>query len=106
MLCNFCIFPAVRLTSGAEIRLPMDKSIHSPQYQDFLRRLRLAREAAGLSQTQVAERLGEPQSWVSRIETGETRMHVIELLAYFDAIGASAAEFVRELEQFGRAHEE
>jgi transcriptional regulator with XRE-family HTH domain len=76
----------------------MDKSVHSPEYQCFLQALRRAREAAGLTQFEVAELLGEPQSWVSRVETGETRMHVIELRAYCRAIGLEPARFVAEFE--------
>ena len=76
----------------------MDKSVHSPEYQCFLRALRRAREAAGLTQFQVAERMSEPQSWVSRVESGETRMHVIEFRAYCRAIGIDPAKFVAELE--------
>lgn len=76
----------------------MDKSVHSPEYQCFLRALRRAREAAGLTQPQVAQRLGEPQSWVSRVESGETRMHVIEFRTYCQAIGLAPADFMTELE--------
>ena len=76
----------------------MDKSVHSPEYACFLRQLKRAREAAGLSQTEVAARLKEPQSWVSRVETGETRMHVIELRAYCLAIGLEPSEFMTALE--------
>ena len=76
----------------------MNKSIHSPEYQTFLRILREARLAAGLTQTQVAERLEEPQSWVSRVETGETRMTVVELYAYCRTIGITFEEFAGRLE--------
>jgi transcriptional regulator with XRE-family HTH domain len=44
-----------------------------------LARLREAREAAGLSQTEVAKALGKRQSWVSNTETGERRLDVVEL---------------------------
>jgi len=76
----------------------MDKSVHSPEYQCFLRELRRAREAAGLTQAEVAQRLGEPQSWVSRVESGETRMHLIEFRAYCRAIGINPVDFIANLE--------
>jgi hypothetical protein len=57
-----------------------------------------AREAGILCQTEVAARLDEPQPWVSQVETGETRMHVIELRAYCLAIGLEPWEFVAALE--------
>jgi transcriptional regulator with XRE-family HTH domain len=76
----------------------MDKSVHSPEYQCFLRELRRAREATGLTQAEIAQRLGEPQSWVSRVESGETRMHLIEFRAYCQAIGISPVDFIANLE--------
>src|SRR5437588_278252 len=80
------------------VRPTMDKTVHSPQYQCFLRELRRAREMAGLTQSEVAERLSEPQSWVSRVESGETRMHLIEFRAYCQAIGVNPVEFMETLE--------
>ena len=77
----------------------MDKTIHSPEYQCFLEVLREARRTAGVTQSVVAERLGEPQSWVSRVESGETRMTVVELVAYSRALGVSAGQIIAALEQ-------
>lgn len=49
------------------------------RYQGFLRKLREAREKRGLTQLDVACLLGKPQSYVSRCESGERRLDVIEL---------------------------
>lgn len=57
----------------------MGGSIYSARYQEFLRRLREARVESGLTQGQVAQKLGEPQSFVSRCESGERRVDIIEL---------------------------
>ncbi len=57
----------------------MDKSIHSKEYKVVLERLRKARLDAGLTQTQVAKKLGHHQSYVSKIESGERRVDVVEL---------------------------
>lgn len=54
-------------------------SIHSPQYVQFLRRLKAARLEAGLTQVDAAKALGKPQSFVSKCESGERRVDVIEL---------------------------
>jgi transcriptional regulator with XRE-family HTH domain len=51
-------------------------------YQQFLSRLREARRQAGLTQAEVAERLGKPQSFVSKCESGERRVDLVELLAF------------------------
>lgn len=58
------------------------KILHSEAYGRFLRRLRRAREEAGLTQVQVAQRLLRPQSYVSKSESGERRLDVIELAAF------------------------
>jgi len=54
-------------------------SIHSKQYQEFLKRFKAARIAAGLTQVEVAKKLKKPQSFVSKCESGERRVDFIEL---------------------------
>jgi transcriptional regulator with XRE-family HTH domain len=49
------------------------------RYRQFLRRLRAAREEAGLTQVEVAKALRRPQSFVSKCESGERRVDVVEL---------------------------
>lgn len=53
--------------------------MHTPAYRMFLRRLVAARQAAGLTQVDVARALRLPQSRVSRMESGQRRVDVIEL---------------------------
>lgn len=76
----------------------MEKSIFTKEYALFLSHLRAARKAAGLTQEQVAERLGQTQSFVSKCERGERRINVVELRAFCQAIGISFADFIQELE--------
>lgn len=57
--------------------------------------LRKIRVDADLTQAQVAERLGQPQSYVSKYETGEQRLDLIELEAVCDAVRIPLDEFVR-----------
>ena len=54
-------------------------SLHSPAYRAFVARFRRARLAAGLQQQAVAKALGWPNSRLSRMETGERRVDVVEL---------------------------
>ena len=54
----------------------------SKDEQDFLRRLRAARRAVGLTQVDVARMLGRSQSFVTKAETGERRLDVVELRAF------------------------
>lgn len=58
------------------------QSVHTPAYREFLLRLIKARQAAGLTQADVAKALRIPQSRVSRMESGERRIDVIELDAF------------------------
>ncbi len=69
---------------------------NSADYAAFLRRLRRARQDAGLSQSEVARRLGKPQSYVSKCESGERRVDVIELLAFGRIYGLSVNAFVED----------
>lgn len=58
--------------------------------------LRKGREAAGLSQRQLSEKLREPPNWIQRIESLERRVDVAEFIAIAKAVGADAAELFRE----------
>ena len=64
--------------------------------QDLLRKIRLD---AGLTQADLAARLGQPQSFVSKYESGERRLDVLELRAVCRIAGVSLGEFARKLEQ-------
>lgn len=57
----------------------MGGSIYSVRYKAFLKRLREARLEADLTQLEVAQKLNQPQSYVSRCESGERRVDVVEL---------------------------
>jgi transcriptional regulator with XRE-family HTH domain len=60
--------------------------------------LRQIRLDAGLRQTELAARLGKPQSFVSKYESGERRLDILELRLVCKAAGTSLKEFVRRLE--------
>ena len=57
----------------------LSSSDYQAAYSQFLNKLRQARLEAGLTQVQVAERLGKPQSFVSKAESGERRIDFVEL---------------------------
>jgi transcriptional regulator with XRE-family HTH domain len=70
------------------------RSVHQEAYRRFLVRLRSAREQAALTQVEVAERLGRPQSYVSKCESGERRLDVIELAEFARLYGKRLDFFV------------
>ncbi|QQQ75480.1 helix-turn-helix transcriptional regulator [Saccharothrix sp. 6-C] len=80
----------------------MDKGITAEEYRRFRALLRRMRLEAGLTQVDVAERLDEPQSFVSKYESGERRLDVIELRRVAEALGttlvAAVERLVHELE--------
>ena len=78
---------------------PVRKSLHSPAQDRLLALLREARRRAGLTQTEVAERLGKPQSYVAKVEGGERRLDTIEMIAFAQAIGADPVRIVRAVMQ-------
>lgn len=77
------------------------RSIHSPAHRRLTELLRQAREESGLTQQQVAERLGRPQSFVSKYEAGERRLDLVELGEICVVLGVSLSEFARRFELRG-----
>ena len=76
----------------------MEKSIYSRDYKIFLSLLRETREKVGVTQEQLAERLKETQSTISKCERGERRIDAIELRRICDALGIPMKDFVELLE--------
>jgi transcriptional regulator with XRE-family HTH domain len=77
----------------------MQKSISSRNYAHFLTSLREAREKAGVTQEEMAARLGETQSFVSKCERGERRMDIVELREFCKAMGLTLEKFVKQFER-------
>ena len=75
----------------------MSKSIHSPQHTKLRALLVAARKRAGLTQQDVANQLGRPQSFVAKYEGGERRLDVVEFLQVAAVLGADPARIVRAL---------
>jgi transcriptional regulator with XRE-family HTH domain len=71
-------------------------SLLQHRLQDLLRSLRLE---AGMRQSDLAARLGRPQSFVSKYESGERRLDLIELRDVCRGLGTSLEEFVRKFEE-------
>jgi transcriptional regulator with XRE-family HTH domain len=71
------------------------KSIYTPQQIHLQTLLRRLRRDAGLSQAELAERLGVHQTIVSKYELGERRLDLVELEQVCAALGIELLEFVR-----------
>jgi len=69
----------------------------SQSYERFLAKMVKVRHDAGLTQRALAQKLGKPYSWVSKIESKERRMDVIEFIAVARALGLSELELLRSV---------
>jgi transcriptional regulator with XRE-family HTH domain len=56
----------------------MAGAVFSPAYRKFIDCLIQARKDAGVTQVELAGRVGKPQSFVSKAERGERRIDVVE----------------------------
>jgi transcriptional regulator with XRE-family HTH domain len=85
----------------------VEKSIYSAEYQRLCGLLRQLRHEVGVTQVQVAARLGVPQSFVSKYESGERRLDVVELGHVAGALGVSLRDVLDRLdgqESGGQGH--
>jgi transcriptional regulator with XRE-family HTH domain len=77
----------------------MDKSLTRPEYRLFVSQLRKAREEAGLNQAELGKRLGETQSFISKVERGERRLDFVELDTFCGALEISVVDFAKRFER-------
>jgi transcriptional regulator with XRE-family HTH domain len=77
--------------------IPEVKTIMSKAHRRLVKAIREERTARGFTQTDVAKRLREHQSWVARLESGQRRLDVVEFLAVARAIGFDPARMIRAL---------
>lgn len=75
----------------------MQKSIHQTRYHIMIALLRQKRELAGITQIQLSNKLGVSQTIISKIETCERRIDVIELIDICNVINVSFVDFFNEL---------
>jgi diketogulonate reductase-like aldo/keto reductase/DNA-binding XRE family transcriptional regulator len=74
------------------------KSLRSPAHLKLMALLSTARDRAGLTQQQLADRLGKPQSFVSKYEGGERRVDLLEFMTIARALQFDWTVAVQELE--------
>ncbi|WP_173979557.1 helix-turn-helix domain-containing protein [Magnetospirillum sp. UT-4] len=75
----------------------MPKPIYSERHQRLLALLVAARKSSGLTQAQVAAKLGRPQSYVAKYERGERRLDVLEYLDVAEAVGFDPCDLLRSV---------
>lgn len=74
-------------------------TIFPEQKETLFHLLKRIRVEAGLNQEELARRLNKPQSFVSKYESGERRLDLLEIKCVCAAVGVSLSEFAEHLEQ-------
>ncbi|MGH1356897.1 MAG: helix-turn-helix domain-containing protein [Thalassovita sp.] len=77
----------------------MEKTLTSRAHAKLVRMLIDKREAVGVTQTELASRLGEYQSFVARLGSGQRRIDVVEFIELARVLDFDAASFIEELVQ-------
>ena len=75
-----------------------EKSIYTDEYAAVLRLLKAVRKKSGVTQVDLAERLGQTQSFVSKVERGDRRLDIVQLRSILLEFGVTLPDFVRQLE--------
>lgn len=91
-------YPILGYRDRLIILVPVEKSLYTIQQQRLQILLRQIRLDAGLRQADLALRIGEPQSFVSKYEIGERRLDILEIRAICEAVGITLQEFAQRLD--------
>lgn len=77
----------------------MKKRIYLAQRGRLVSLLREMRIEAGLTQVDLAARIEKDQTYVSRYESGQRRLDVLEVREICQVVGVTLEEFVKRLEK-------
>ena len=73
----------------------MSKAIYSKDHKYIIEQLKKARQEAGLEQEQVAKMLKKTQSYISKIESGQRRIDVIQLKEFAKIYKKDISYFIK-----------
>ncbi len=83
----------------SKLKSRLEKTIYTREYAVVLRLLKAVREEAGVTQVELAERLGQTQSFVSKIERGDRRLDIIQIRTILGEFGITLPQFSEQLER-------
>ncbi len=75
----------------------MPGSLGTPRYNALMAKLTELRKQSGMTQSQIAKKLGKPQSFVAKYEGGERRLDIIEFVNVVKALGGSADDIMNDM---------
>jgi transcriptional regulator with XRE-family HTH domain len=73
----------------------MAKTIYSETYRKITGLLKKARLEAGLSQLEAAKKLKKPQSYISKCESNERRVDIVELRSFAQVYNKKLNFFIK-----------
>jgi transcriptional regulator with XRE-family HTH domain len=79
----------------------LGKTLQSARHRALIELLIAKREAAGMTQADLAQRLGEYQSFVARLESGQRRVDVVEFLNLAEILSFDPGKEVARLRKHG-----
>jgi transcriptional regulator with XRE-family HTH domain len=80
-------------------RLELAKTRRSKRYKALIGLLVVRRQAAGMTQSDLAARLGKSQSFVARLETGQRRIIVVEFMTLAKILRFDPYKLISTLEK-------
>ena len=72
----------------------MKKTIYSQEHKNIVERLKMARKEANLDQVDIAKKLGKTQSFVSKLESGQRRIDLVQLKEFAKLYKKSLEYFI------------
>ena len=72
-------------------------SVYSDEYQRVINALKKARKEKGITQAQLAEALGKPQSFIAKVENGERRLDVVEFVHLARLLEINFEQLLKEI---------
>ena len=76
----------------------MEKTLTTKEFRIFTELLRETRQRAGVTQIELAERVKQTQSYISKVERGECRLDIVQIRQFCLALKTTLPDFVNEYE--------
>lgn len=81
-------------------------TVHDSRYTKLIEALRETRRKQNVTQTELAQKLGQPQSYIAKVEGLERRLDIVELLDWLDALNYDRQQFFLDLGWFVQLEEQ